>query len=886
MVRCILFLGTYPYGVLSMDGTLPKNKEFATVKIYIEDFIPFGNTLYQYLWISVNGLISFGDEFSSFTPQRLPVLDKKGKPRPLLAPYWTDLELTDGDEGQVYYHVFNCSLETSSSKVCEQANIDVVRYLVNASSYNATTVIVITWVNVPAPGNNSNERVSFQCVIINDGYTTYAMYLYMQAAMQFKSLSARSVEIGWGKFNLDTSTSAYYMFDRVLGNTGSPGQWFFKVGEKVNYKMMCRSWYQTSPLAEYFAIERKKSEMPACPCNELVAINSPLWVSYSLIQNESHCFDLLPYYGEYGRRCCYRTDGSFSLETRMPQAGSLQRFNAFNSLIHNSKDHQLNDIEPKNWCCYQSNLCELYYVLRPNVQCTASSWSRAFLFGDPHIITFDERFYIFNGLGEYKILEVNGIAMDKAEINFIMQGRTCAAFNSNGTKTRAAVWCGFVFKSGDENTLTVEVSPSHKMMIIYGNKQDYSAQFQNEHEFFAMENGMVIRKQNGSLTVSFRESVGATVSLIYGFLEVSVSLDKKYQNMTRGLLGNFNGIKTDEFFFQNGSKLFDESSERQIFQFVQSWAITQSESLFQYAYGQNTSTFSYPNNKPLFYDDLDKTIINYFNTLCNGTFKIPCIYDYIATLNESLAKHSLTVADQFIMDFINIANQGPLIKLNQTYFEVYRNKPFYLNASGFDIDGNITHFIVLTNVNYTEIQHEQSTAIHNATSSFRFIVTDLIPVTIGLTAVDDKNLQSEVIPLSLTLCTGCSNQGSCNFSVTRPTTSPYFSYATCNCNSGHAGADCEEVSDGCDSNPCPLGCVNNTNNLEQENGIFYNCVKCPVGFNLSIAQTKCEDFDECKTSPCDSFADCENTFGSFVCHCPKGYQNINNTCTLMSVLTS
>ncbi|XP_059143238.1 fibrillin-2-like [Physella acuta] len=230
------------------------------------------------------------------------------------------------------------------------------------------------------------------------------------------------------------------------------------------------------------------------------------------------------------------------------------------------------------------------------------------------------------------------------------------------------------------------------------------------------------------------------------------------------------------------------------------------------------------------------------------------------------------------MDSINMANQGPLIKLNQTYFEVYRNKPFYLNASGFDIDGNITHFIVLANVNYTETQHEQSTAIHNATSSFRFIVTDLIPVTIGITAVDDKNLQSEVFPLSLTLCTGCSNQGSCNFSVTRPTSSPYFSYATCNCNSGHRGAECAEVSDGCALNSCPLGCVNITNNLEQENGIFYNCVKCPVGFNLSIAKTKCEDLDECQTSPCDSFADCENTFGSFVCHCPRGYQNINNTC--------
>lgn len=77
------------------------------------------------------------------------------------------------------------------------------------------------------------------------------------------------------------------------------------------------------------------------------------------------------------------------------------------------------------------------------------------------------------------------------------------------------------------------------------------------------------------------------------------------------------------------------------------------------------------------------------------------------------------------------ANQAPLIKINQTYFEVYIKKPFFVNASGFDIDGNITHFIVLTNVSYSEIHREQGNATHNATSTFKFIVADVIPITIG-----------------------------------------------------------------------------------------------------------------------------------------------------------
>lgn len=53
-------------------------------------------------------------------------------------------------------------------------------------------------------------------------------------------------------------------------------------------------------------------------------------------------------------------------------------------------------------------------------------------------------------------------------------------------------------------------------------------------------------------------------------LEFSVTLDKKYQNLTRGLLGNFNNIKTDDFICQNGTRLPDNSTERILYQFGQS----------------------------------------------------------------------------------------------------------------------------------------------------------------------------------------------------------------------------------------------------------------------------------------------------------------------------
>lgn len=46
--------------------------------------------------------------------------------------------------------------------------------------------------------------------------------------------------------------------------------------------------------------------------------------------------------------------------------------------------------------------------------------------------------------------------------------------------------------------------------------------------------------------------------------------------------------------------------------------------------------------------------------------------------------------------------------------------------------------------------------------------------------------------------------------------------------------------------------------------LFYLIVK------LLIVLLK--DVDECKTGPCGTNAFCENTYGSFICNCPKGFR--------------
>lgn len=55
--------------------------------------------------ITVNGLISFEEEYPSFNPQKLPVLDTNLNQRNLLAVFWTDLDVNENDNCEVYFQV-------------------------------------------------------------------------------------------------------------------------------------------------------------------------------------------------------------------------------------------------------------------------------------------------------------------------------------------------------------------------------------------------------------------------------------------------------------------------------------------------------------------------------------------------------------------------------------------------------------------------------------------------------------------------------------------------------------------------------------------------------------------------------------------------------------
>lgn len=68
----------------------------------------------------------------------------------------------------------------------------------------------------------------------------------------------------------------------------------------------------------------------------------------------------------------------------------------------------------------------------------------------------------------------------------------------------------------------------------------------------------------------FASGIRVTVKVTEGIPNFVVSLPVAFQNNTIGLLGNYNGDKTDDFISRNGTSLSDNSTDSEIHEFGQS----------------------------------------------------------------------------------------------------------------------------------------------------------------------------------------------------------------------------------------------------------------------------------------------------------------------------
>ena len=71
-------------------------------------------------------------------------------------------------------------------------------------------------------------------------------------------------------------------------------------------------------------------------------------------------------------------------------------------------------------------------------------------FGDPHVLTLDNKTYTFNGHGEYWLIKLD-------EAPFYLQARTERAFYSDGNMSDATVYSAFAMKENWEGVTLLQV---------------------------------------------------------------------------------------------------------------------------------------------------------------------------------------------------------------------------------------------------------------------------------------------------------------------------------------------------------------------------------------------------------------------------------------------
>ncbi|XP_078619241.1 mucin-like protein [Branchiostoma floridae x Branchiostoma japonicum] len=487
--------------------------------------------------------------------------------------------------------------------------------------------------------------------------------------------------------------------------------------------------------------------------------------------------------------------------------------------------------------------------------------------GDPHITTLDGVEYTFNGLGEFVLL-------DMGEGEYQVQGRTCFAKGSN----RATVFCSIAAARKNHTSIQVNLKGDSDVEVYVNNSIVDLAMFEEEDfELEVDESALVTQPSNNSILVVFFSGLTVKVTANAAMLFIEISAPIEYVNKTRGLLGRWDGDKSNDFEFFNGTVLPTNSSERQIFEMGSSWQVTDGDgpkkSIFHYNTGESSSNFTSANFVPKFTDDVtfsDPDLEKRARDICGDDTS--CLFD-VAEMGDIEVGRAEVEDEQNFEDEMSIQNTFPpvLTGPEAVYANLGEVVEVHINASdptGLDVTFDVG----------IDVPPEVSFLVNGTDVTLRWNVTSDTIFNLQLVATNTKNSSAEYWPV-VYMCS-CRNNGSCNttsgMDPSLVTDDEKFVVLDCVCQDGYTGEKCETDLDACAANfdPCFPG-VNCTDLPPPADVDGYECGECPTGYQGN--GTICQDVDECETEEglhCQQI--CRNNIGNFTCDCHPGYHISDN----------
>lgn len=238
----------------------------------------------------------------------------------------------------------------------------------------------------------------------------------------------------------------------------------------------------------------------------------------------------------------------------------------------------------------------------------ASSW------GDPHLTSFDGQKYDHHAIGEFVLTR----SKDK---HFEVQVREAPY----GSSSSIAINIAAAMRVGNDRVAiySQDFPDNNTQDPLRVNGKTISGEKQN-----LSGGGFVVRTGSGSYLVQWPSGEQVTVKIFNKLVEVTPGVTEGDRGQLEGLLGNFNGNLSDDFMTRDGRVIAENKEAMNIArsvlsnfdvsrwipipidplteafldsihrQFGDSWRISQTESLFDYAAGKNTDSFtnkSFPN---------------------------------------------------------------------------------------------------------------------------------------------------------------------------------------------------------------------------------------------------------------------------------------------------
>ncbi|KAM4043759.1 uncharacterized protein ACNLHF_014031 [Anomaloglossus baeobatrachus] len=825
----------FPYGTNVSDVNYhQRTTDFTSPVFQPKIGFPFGNSLRNFVYYTDNGLIVFPRSRNSIFSYTYPPVNGFSEMYDLatIAVFWSDADFSKG-VGTTYYQEYT----TRDSIVIPGVEKIISRNI--KIPYTAQWTLKITWENVPAypAKDNDNKTNTYQAVLTTDGFQAFVLILFKVGGMNWDEINRYPRPlIGYCSGNKDS----FFLNDGIAVNIHRPdlyvgshsdvrGLWLYKLNNSPieNSRMKCLNWFNN----EHENPPQWNSGLLSCPCfyRQAQADSRYRATRAGGSNNAKLLRSTSPNRHNATVRCVYYSQNQF-LE------GFQERTWMFNSSSNNVLDAEL---QAYNWCCNDVDdpqFCTMYRQKRPPINCqTYRPQKPGWMFGDPHITTLDGLNYTFNGLGDFILLNASD-----SDISLVLQGRTVQTEPANATNFQA-----FAVQYTSSNArVKVEwyLDTSNSIDTFLDGQEALFSYSEDMEADINDSNAAVFFKSNSSMvTATFEGSLSVQVSAQSNMLTAVSSLPNNFLNNTKGLLGTWNNDQSDDFFFNNGTKLPINSSEKEIFYYGMEWRVNET-SLFKEPPAQGTDSFI-----PVFLCDLRDQYQDQYTKLegtCGG--KTECIYDALVTNNTELGLATMKVSLQLEETNITLHAVAPLITGNMT-IEGFINTPvtvqYSANGTGvvFSADPDTNADIKLTD-----------------SGTLTWTPTSMDGFTFLLIGTDSQNLSSS-LQLSFILC-GCNIRSECDYSQTSIVSGSSLSITSCDCSNNYTGDFCENPPDLC-ADGCFPGASCNTST---------GCGDCPTGFTGDGKY--CTDIDECESnSTCSPDALCQNGIGHFTCTCNNGF---------------